>query len=177
MRFLKRALIGIVVIVVVAVGVAYLLPREVSVERTARIDAAPEAIFPYVNSMKRTEEWSPWLERDPNVELSYEGPDEGIGSKMSWASDQRDVGTGTQTITASVANERVESDLDFGPMGTAKAWFALTPVDGGTDVTWGFVGDMGNNPVGRYMGLMMDGLLGPDYEAGLARIKELAEAG
>ena len=47
MRFLKRALIGIVVIVVVAVGVAYLLPREVSVERTARIDAAPEAIFPY----------------------------------------------------------------------------------------------------------------------------------
>jgi len=176
MRFLKRALLGLVVVVACAIGVAYLLPRDVTVERSTRIEAAPEAIFPYVNSMQATEAWSPWLGRDPDVELAYEGPDSGIGSKMSWASERQDVGSGTQVITASVQDQRVDTDLDFGPMGTAKAWFVLTPVDGGTEVTWGFLGDMGNNPVGRYMGLMMDGMLGPDYEAGLEKLKALAEA-
>ena len=177
MQLIKRIFIGLIIVAAIAVGVAYLLPREVTVERSISIDASPDAIFPYVNSMQRTQEWSPWLERDPDVELVFEGPDEGVGSKMSWASEQRDVGTGTQVVTSSVVNERVETDLDFGPMGTAEAWFQLTPNGSATEVTWGFTGDMGNNPMGRYMGLMMDGLLGPDYEAGLAKLKDIAEAG
>jgi len=146
MRFIKRVLLGLAAVAAVLVAVAYLLPREVTVARSITIDAPPEAIFPHVNSMTATQKWSPWLERDPDVRLTFEGPEAGVGSKMSWVSDQPDVGTGTQIITASVENERVESDLDFGPMGTATAWFALAPAGGSTEVTWGFVGDMGNTP-------------------------------
>jgi len=42
--------------------------------------------------------------------------------------------------------------------------------------TWGFHNDIGFNPIGRFFGLMMDGMLGPDYEDGLARLKKVAEA-
>ncbi len=35
---------------------------------------------------------------------------------------------------------------------------------------------VGMNPIGRYMGLMFDSMIGKDYEAGLAELKKLVEA-
>ncbi len=54
MRLLRRIIVGLVILAVVLVGVAFLLPREVSVERSIAINAAPDAIFPHVNSMQKT---------------------------------------------------------------------------------------------------------------------------
>ena len=49
-------------------------------------------------------------------------------------------------------------------------------VDGkATRVTWTMNGDMGGNPVYRWMGLFMDKMVGPDFDAGLANLKALAE--
>ena len=78
---------------------------------------------------------------------------------------------------ASTENELVETALDFGAMGSADAKFVLSAKDGGTEVEWGFVSDMGMNPIGRWMGLMIGGAVGDDYERGLAKLKEIAEAG
>lgn len=175
MRFLKRLLIALVAIAAVLVVVAYLLPREVTVERTVRINAPAAEIFPHINSLKAMAEWSPWLERDPDIKVTYSGPDTGVGAAMVWSSDKPDVGSGSQTITASEPDSRVETALDFGAMGTAVAWIVLVESDGATDVTWGLTADMGMNPVGRYMGLMMDRWVGADYEDGLARLKALVE--
>ena len=49
------------------------------------------------------------------------------------------------------------------------------PDGSGTRVTWTNEGDMGANPVNRYFGLMMDSMVGPDFEAGLKNLKALAE--
>jgi hypothetical protein len=157
--------------------VAFLLPREVQVARSVVIEAPAEEIFPHVNAMKMTEAWSPWLGKDPQVQLTYEGPEAGVGNKMSWASDVPEVGNGTQEITLSVENEKVETALDFGDMGTAKASFTLAAAEGGTELTWGFVTDTGMNPMFRWMGLMMDGWVGADYERGLGNLKALVEGG
>lgn len=34
---------------------------------------------------------------------------------------------------------------------------------------------MGINPVNRYMSLMMDGMIGPDFELGLENLKTVVE--
>lgn len=176
MRILKW-LFGIVVVLgIVFVGGAYLLPREVTVVRSVNIEAAPEAVFPHVNSLKATAEWSPWMGRDPEMQTTYSGPDAGVGAKLAWLSEHPNVGNGAQEIIASVANERVETALDFGEMGTAKAEFILAGAGAGTEVTWSLVADMGSNPVGRWMGLVMDGMVGADYETGLSNLKTLVEA-
>jgi hypothetical protein len=70
---------------------------------------------------------------------------------------------------------RLVAALDFGEMGTATAYYDLVPVGEVTSVTWGFISDNGNNPMFRWMGLMMDGWLGPDYETGLNNLKALVE--
>lgn len=176
MRFVKGVVVGVLALIVLLVAVSFLLPRETTVERAVLIEAPAEAIFPHVNSLKATENWSPWLARDPDVELSYSGPESGVGSQLDWASENPQVGIGSQIITASNSNERVETALDFGQMGTANAWFDLEPEGAGTRVTWGFVSDNGMNPMARWMGLMLDTWVGGDYEAGLNNLKALVEA-
>ena len=175
MKLIKWLLVIVVGLVIIFLAGAYVLPRTVAVERTAVIAAAPEQVFPYVNSMQRTEEWSPWLSLDPNTKLTYTGPEEGVGNRLEWSSDHESVGSGTQEITASVPNEHVETALDFGPMGTATAYFNLEAKGDGTEVTWGLVSNLGNNPIARWMGLMLDRWVGADYEKGLANLAAVSE--
>ena len=176
MRLVKQILSGLILLVLALVAIAFVLPDRAVVARSIVIEADPDRIFPHVNSMQKTEAWSPWLSRDPNTKLTYSGPDSGVGNKLEWASDHPQVGSGTQEITASTANASVETALDFGPMGTAKASFTLASAEGGTEVTWGFVTELGLNPMARWMGLMMDRWVGADYEAGLENLKSLVES-
>jgi hypothetical protein len=57
----------------------------------------------------------------------------------------------------------------------AEAWWLLSPEGDGTRVTWGLDSDMGNNPIGRWMGLMLDGFVGADYERGLEQLRQTVE--
>jgi effector-binding domain-containing protein len=42
-------------------------------------------------------------------------------------------------------------------------------------VSWIDEGDLGYNPIARYMGLFMGKMMGPDFEKGLAKLKTIAE--
>ena len=77
----------------------------------------------------------------------------------------------------SVPNELVRTLLDFEREGVAEGYYRLTRVNTGTRVAWGFETDMGNNPVARYVGLMLDRLVGDDFARGLERLKSLVEEG
>ena len=176
MRVLKWLFGFVVVLVLVVVVGGYLLPREVQVVRSVEIQAAPEVVFPHVNSLKATEKWSPWLDIDPNVQTTFTGPDAGVGARLEWASAHPQVGSGHQEIVASEKDTRVETALDFGEMGLAKAEFLLAAQGEATQVTWTLNTDMGSNPAMRWMGLMMDSWVGADYEKGLANLKTLVES-
>jgi effector-binding domain-containing protein len=70
----------------------------------------------------------------------------------------------------------VQTHLDFGKQGTAEAYFELEAADGGTEITWSLDTEFGWDLVGRYFGLMMDRMIGAEYEKGLANLKQLAES-
>ncbi|MEM8876541.1 MAG: SRPBCC family protein [Pseudomonadota bacterium] len=177
MRILKW-LIGLVVVAAVAfVAVGFMLPREVNVARSIDIDAPAKAVFVSLNSPKATTVWSPWMAKDPQQTVTFDGPESGVGAKMAWQSDNPSVGTGSSEITESTPFERIGVALDFGEMGTANAAYDLAETDGTTSVTWSFETDMGEGLVGRWMGLMMDRWVGADFEAGLANLKQLVEDG
>jgi effector-binding domain-containing protein len=147
----------------------------VHVERSAVVQAPPATVFAQIDGYRTFNKWSPWYAIDPNAKYSIEGPETGVGAKMSWTGDPKTVGSGSQEIVESVPYERVKTRLDFGGEGTAEAIFTLTPESGGTKVVWGLDTDMGASPIGRYFGLMMDSMVGKDYDKGLERLKTLAE--
>ncbi len=172
----KKIIIGVVAVIVLLVLAGFLMPAEVHVERSVVIDAPPAKVFPHLCSFEASQKWSPWAERDPEMTNSYEGTACTVGHSHSWSGNDQ-VGTGKQTITALEQDKRVETDLDFGEQGLAKAFITVTPEGEGSKVTWGFDTDMGMNPIGRWFGLFMDGMIGGDYESGLARLKGIAEKG
>ena len=175
MRIVKRLLAAILILVIALVAVSYLLPRDIKVARSIEINAPASEVFAQVNGLKAGADWSPWLKRDPDVQLTYSGPDTGVGSKLEWTSEHPQVGSGKQEIVESIENEKVLTALDFGDMGTATAAVILVENSGVTTITWDMETDMGMNPIGRYMGLMMDKWVGADYEHGLANLKALVD--
>ena len=178
MRLLRNLIIGLVALVAVLAVAAFSLPREVTVARSITVAAPPGVVFPYVNSLREFTRWSPWTAMDPDMKVTHEGAPEGVGARMTWASANGQVGTGTEEITESVLDERVAARIEFGGMGPSAAYFDLEPEGDGTLVTWTLVADMGMNPIGRWMGLLaMDRMVGKDFDTGLARLKTLAEAG
>jgi effector-binding domain-containing protein len=149
------------------------LPQNVHVERSTVIGAPPENIFAVVNDLTRSKEWGAWYKREPNMQLTLEGPPQGVGAKISWKSETQ--GNGSQEIIESQPFSHVKTKLDFDGAGAATATFALSPTEGGTKVVWSMDTDVGMNPVMRYMGLMFDTWIGKDYEEGLANLKKLVE--
>ncbi len=70
MKKLLKAIVWILAaLVVILMGGGYLLPNEVVVQRQAVINASPEKVFALVSGFKRFNEWSPWAETDPNIQL------------------------------------------------------------------------------------------------------------
>ncbi len=168
--------IAIIAVVAVALVVAFILPRHATVTRSVEIAAPPSAVFPLVGDLRHFNEWSPWADLDPETVYTFTGPTDGIGQTLHWDSKDEQVGKGSLAIAAIEPGSRVDLVLGFDDAGTALAFVTLEPAGAGTRVTWGFDSDLGFNPVARYFGMMADGVVGPDYEKGLARLKAVAEA-
>ena len=175
MRMLKILGLGILVLIVLFVGIGLMLPRQVKIERSITIDRPAATVFAVLNGFKRFNEWSPWAAKDPAAQYTFTGPTFGAGAKLSWEGDPKTVGSGSQAIRLSVPYSRIGVDLDFDGQGKGKADFALSPEGSGTRVVWSFDTDLGMSPLSRWFGLMFESMIGPDYEQGLARLKELVE--
>lgn len=174
MKTLKRIFVFALVVVALLMVVALFLPSRVHVERSITANVPPERVFAQINTLKNWEKWSPWYAKDPQTKLTYEGPAEGKGAKYSW--DSASQGKGNLIITESAPNKKVRTDLDFMEHGKGVAELNLEKQGEGTRITWWMETDMGWNPIAKSFGLLMDRMLGPDFESGLASLKKAAEA-
>lgn len=169
----------IIVVIVIAipalfVGIGFGLPTKVHVERSIDINASPGAVFSLVGDLAEFDKWDPWSELDPNMSVELSGPMLGVGSSRSWKGND-DVGSGVMTVVEYKPNQKAVVSLDFGEMGKGEATYLLEKIEKGTRITWQFDTE-NSNIIQRYFGLIMDNMLGPQYEKGLAKLKPLAEA-
>jgi len=158
-------------------GVGLVLPDHAHVERSILIQAAPAQVFPRVNSMRAFHAWSPWSAAAGDTTFAFEGPEQGVGSRMTWTSSNPKVGVGSQEIVRSERDQRVDTKLDFGNREGGEAHFLLEPEAGGTRVTWAFDTSFGWDIQGRFVGLFLDSLIGGEYEKGLQTLKRQLEGG
>ena len=175
MKVPKRILIALMLLVALVVVIGLFLPSARHVERSIVVDAPPCVVFANVNGFQSFNDWSPFVALNPEATYSFEGPDFGVGAKMSWAGTGPDAETGSQEIVASTPYEQVRVRLDFSDGMTADATYIFEAVDGGTRLTWAFDTDFGLDLLGRYFGLTLDWQLGPIFAQGLTSLKRIAE--
>lgn len=176
MKLLK--IIGWIILslILLIVLLGLVLPKDYEVSRDIVINAPRGVVFKHVGSLKAMDAWNPWSKMDPNMESNFEGEDGTVGSSMSW-SGNKDVGQGSNTITAIEANNRIETQLKFIEPFESEAgtYIQLDDAEGGTKVTWGMKGNMAFpwNALAPIMG--MKGAIGKDYDKGLNNLKTLVE--
>lgn len=174
-KFVLWLFYAVLALFLVFVAGGFVLPDKAHVSRSTVINAPPEKIFPVVSDLRRAKDWSPWFALDPQMTVTYEGDAPGVGQKMSWSSQNPNVGIGSQQTTGYVENQQVVTALDFGEMGQATASIKLEPEGTATKVTWDFDTTL-RNIIERWFGLMFDRWIGADYEKGLANLKTHVEA-
>ena len=155
----------------------FFLEDKVQVSRSITIDRPAAKVFKAVNSMHHFNKWSPWSNYDPEAKYEFSGPEYGVGSKMTWQGNEK-VGSGKQTIIESSAHSMVKAELYFDGQGDDPSWatYQIKDMGGVSEVSWVFDTDFKGNILSRYFGMMMDGMLGPEYEKGLLNLKTLVEA-
>ncbi|MGB4849827.1 MAG: SRPBCC family protein [Saprospiraceae bacterium] len=177
MKILKYLLYVLLALVVIGVVLGLLGPKTYKVERSTVIAASPDAVWSHMNTLKKVNEWSPFLKADTTAVVEYAGKDGEVGSSSSWKSKK--MGNGQQTITAIDPMKSSAVELKFfmpwGDM-VSGAYINLEPDPAGTKVIWGMAGK--NNFVGRAMGVVMsmEKNVGPFYEKGLADLKTMVES-
>lgn len=170
--------IGLLLALVIAV-VLFLASRKsdtFSHQRTMRIAAAPERIFPHIASQRALNVWNPFVEPDPNIKLDYSGPQSGVGSRCAWSGNGQ-VGRGHIEIVEARPNERVVMRLVMvKPMAADnQVVFTLTPEGNGTAVTWAMSGTRPFLPKVMDVVMNCDRMVGGTFEKGLGKLKRIVE--
>jgi hypothetical protein len=175
MRPVMRLALGLAVLIGIMAGVAFGLPAHVTVTRSKSIAAPESVVFRYLNNLHEFSEWSPWQQRDPQLKVSYGGPEQGKGAQVKWTSDKPSIGAGSMEITESEPNHSIDLAVNFNGLdGTGS--YRVVPDGSGSKVTWNFGYESGSSPLKRWKALMLDGFVGAEYSAGLERLKQKIES-
>jgi uncharacterized protein YndB with AHSA1/START domain len=168
----------LVVLIVALLAFAATRPDSFSVQRSIRINAPAEAVWPLLTDFHRWPEWSPWEKLDPAMQRTHSGSANGVGAVYEWNGNNK-VGAGRMEITQATAHTQVSMKLDFlRPFKSSNvAEYALTSQGGATNVTWVMSGPA--TFITKLMGVFvsMDKMVGKDFEEGLAKMKTVAEKG
>lgn len=173
-------LITIAILAVIAVGsilgFAATKPATFRVQRTRKIQAPAEKIFPLIEDLHNWTEWSPYEKLDARLKKTYGGAPNGKGAVYSWTGNRK-AGEGRMEIVDASPSSRVVIKLDFlKPFeGHNTAEFTLEPDGGSTNVTWAVHGPQPYGLKVMTTFFSMDRLMGKEFEAGLANMKAVAE--
>jgi uncharacterized protein YndB with AHSA1/START domain len=174
-------------LIAIAVAAAYFLiraaqkPDRFRIARSVRIAAPAAAIYPHIASMERFKAWSPWQDKDPAMSQTLGGPSEGVGAWMEWRGNGK-VGQGRMEVVEAAPPSRLAYRLDFLKPMQARNMAEFTLVESGgadgpsTMVTWAMTGESPFMSKLFDAVMNMDKLVGRDFEAGLAKLKVVAES-
>ncbi|MEM9721475.1 MAG: SRPBCC family protein [Bacteroidota bacterium] len=176
MKALK--ILGVILGITLAVllVLVFVAPTEMRVERSIKIDAPSDLVFPEISSFSQMDNWSPWAKLDPEMQKEIVGEDGRVGSTYKWSGNEL-VGKGQQTFTEIDPGKGVKTKINFVEPweSEANAFINLKAGEADTEVVWGFVSDVPKpmNVMNFFMDFSKE--VGNDYDKGLKALKEYVE--
>ncbi len=175
MKVLKKISIIVIAIIALFLIVAVFLPTQYVVTRGIEINKPVDQVYGYVADFNNFQAWNPWTPLEPGHNYEVIGDSATVGQKYSW--EGKIIGSGEMVFTHFTQNEAIKSDIAFlsPQQGKGEVEWTFEGDSNMTKVSWSLIGEAGY-PIGRYFGLMMDSMLGGNFEDGMKNLKEKCEA-
>ncbi|MFT4903005.1 MAG: putative membrane protein [Thalassomonas sp.] len=146
------------------------IPGEYKMQRSITINAPAYVVYGEVTDLQTWPTWATWWD-DSTIVTEYSGARYGDDSKMDWAGEV--AGIGSLEITAVSFADSINTELNFDGIPPAYGFWKFEETEDATHVTWGMKGEMPFFM--HFMTMFFDAMAGPDFEAGLAGLKEVCE--
>lgn len=172
MKILKRVLLTLGIVIGLLLIVSLFLPSKYEVKREGTLKAPSDTVFMWVADLKNWKAWSPWHQADPDMKITYSPLTIGPGSFMQWTSEKQ--GNGKLTFKSMLPPNEAMYELDMGDGMVSTGKFVLIPEGLNTKLVWSMNGDVGMNPMFKYVVLFMDKFVGPDFDKGIENLQKLA---
>ncbi len=178
MKKLFKILLAIAIVVVVGFLVMGLvMPKDITVSRTATMHAPKDVVFNQMSNFKNWTNWSPWYKMDPGVKMTYTGTDGAAGAAYHWEGDEKKSGAGDMKCVG-INGTAMNYEVAFTKPNHGQANGVLKADDAGngtTTATWSFTMHMPFPFNAMTVFMNMDKMLGKDFEDGLANMKGYVE--
>lgn len=172
---LKKLVLALVALIVIAVIVVAMQPADYRLERSIKINAPADIVWAQVADFSQWKNWSHWEKSDPSQKTTITGAPGTAGHKTVWQGDK--TGEGTMTVAAATKPSALHIELAFtAPMASEATTDMKIEGEGeAVTVTWSMAGK--NDFMGKFFGLVMgmEDMIGQAYETSLANLKQVAE--
>ncbi len=176
MKILKVVLGIIAVLLIIFFVGGMFLPKTYSVNRSTVINAPDSVIYKNIADFNEFYKWNPWAKMEPTAKTTVTGNIAQPGHLYTWEGDK--TGSGYMKVKSVEPNIMVDIELKFiKPFeSSSDTRFDIVKEASGNRVTWTMSGE-NVGTMNKWMGLMMDGMIGKDFEDGLKFLKEKSESG
>jgi hypothetical protein len=167
----------ILIIIAIILIIPLFISKDMNYEKSIAINAPIEKVWENVSTLAAMDTWSPWNERDPNMERTLTGVDGEPGAKQAWVSDVKNVGEGSQTIISVDKPNQLNTKLEFiKPFKSeADAYVTLSKDGSETKATWGFKSTMPYPMNIMKLFMNFEANMDKDFGSGLNKLKSICE--
>ena len=172
---LFKIFLSLFVIVIGLYIVSLFFPHTYKVERSIVITKPKNEVYQFMSDFKNWEKWSLWNKQADSTLVYFYGNDgaKKDGRQYFWGAA---LGQGRFKFDTCITNEKLVYDLHMhaGEI-KAKGTFLINGDSSSTTLSWLDSGDVGNNPIFRFMIPSKVTSTEKTFDDGLGRIKKMIE--
>jgi effector-binding domain-containing protein len=173
MKYFKYLLF---LLLILAIGFSIYIavqPNSFNVTRTKTIKAPAAVIYNNVVDFKNWEVWSPWVEQNPELQITYPEKTSGVDGSYSWIDED---GAGNMKTLFVSPFDSIAQEIQFEDFPPSNVYWRFEKFENGTNVTWGMKSENMPFMLKFYaaIGGGMDKMIGPDYERGLEKLDSIS---
>ena len=170
-------IVSLLIVIALFVVIGLFLPSTRTVSHSVETNRPMSTVNDLLGSFTRFRDWNALVNKDPRVQITTSGPEQGVGAKLEFQSTQGSIGKGSWELIEEVPGEKIVYALQNRSRGEKKLMTFRFERTGqrnqNVKVTQRYTVDYGWNLLGRYAGLYVTRDVGDEIKAGLGKVSNL----
>jgi len=170
-------LVSLLIVIALFVVIGLFLPATRTVSESVETNRPMSTVNDLLGSFTRFRDWNALVNKDPRVQLTTSGPEQGVGAKLAYESNDGLTGSGTWELIEDVPGEKIVYAVENDSRGSDKRMTFRFERTGqrnqNVKITQRYTVDYGWDLIGRYAGLYVTRGIGDEIKSGLGKVSNL----